>query len=103
MLRDSDDEQKKLFDYLWGYKSFIRLNGTKHMIFMDCSMIIGQKMESETISVGKAFEVINDVTTRFLDEFLCGEQERYSKFIKNDDYVTSIDRDGQPIGATDLY
>lgn len=90
ILRESHKEQKKLFNYLCGYKSFIKLNGSKHMIFSDYSTIIGQKKESETLSVEKAHEVINDVTIRFFDEFLRGKQEKYSGFIKNNDYITLI-------------
>lgn len=91
VLRDSNDEQKNLFNYISGYKSFIKLNTSNHMIFTDYSIIIGQKVETETLSVEKAHEVINDVTIRFLDEFLCGNQEKYSCFIKNNECITLID------------
>ncbi|MBW9158697.1 alpha/beta hydrolase family protein [Clostridium tagluense] len=102
ILRDSNREQKALFNYLCGYKSFIKLNGTKHMTFTDYSIIKGEKMENETLSVEKSHEVINNITIRFLDEFLCGKEKQYSGFIKNNNYITLIDEDGQPIGVANL-
>lgn len=59
-------------------------------------------MESEILSIEKAHEVINDITIRFLDEFLCGKEGKYSRFIENNDYITLIDEDGQPIGINNL-
>ncbi len=91
VLRDSDKGQKELFNYLCGYKSFIKLNGSSHMTFTDYSIIKGEKMESKILSVEKAHEVINDITIRFLDEFLCGKEGKYSRFIENNDYITLID------------
>jgi dienelactone hydrolase len=97
VLRDSDDEQKKLFNYVSAYKSFIKLNGSNHMTFTDFPIIAGNKMVSEILSLEKAHGIINDITIRFFDEFLIGNQGEYSKFIKNTDYVTLIDENGQPI------
>jgi dienelactone hydrolase len=100
ILRDSKIEQKNLFNYLSNYKSFIRLNSSKHMVFTDYSLIKGEKMESEHLTIEKAHEVINDLTTRFLDEFLCGKLNRYSGYIKNDYNITLIDEDGGSINAS---
>lgn len=102
VLRDSAVEQKNLFHYLSGYKSFIKLNTSKHMAFTDYSIIKGEKMESEILTVKKAHEVINDLVIRFMDEFLCGKKKRYSGFIKNDEDVTLIDEDGKSIEDTKL-
>lgn len=102
VLRDSDNEQKKLFKYLCGYKSFIKLNGSGHMTFTDYSVIKGEKMQSETLSVEEAHKVINNITIRFLDEFLCGKKGYYNSIVENDDYITLIDEDGQPMGVTNL-
>lgn len=102
VLRDSAVEQKNLFHYLCGYKSFIKLNTSEHMAFTDYSIIKGEKMESELLIAEKAHEVINDLAERFMDEFLCGKKKRYSDFIKNDDYITLIDEDGKSIEGTKL-
>jgi predicted esterase len=102
VLRDSDVGQKELFNYVCGYKSFIKLNDSRHMTFTDYSIIKGEKMESETLSVEKAHKVINNITIRFLDEFLCGKEGQYSRFVENNDYITLIDEDGQPIGVANL-
>lgn len=90
VLSDSNEEQKKLFNYISSYKSFIKLNNCSHMTFSDFSIIKGQTMESETLSVKKAHELINDVTIRFLDEFLCGKQGEYRNFIRNDEYISLL-------------
>lgn len=92
VLRDSDKEQKNLFNYITGYKSFIKLNTSNHMIFSDYSRIVGKKMESETLSVEKAHYIINDLTIRFFDEFLCDKNKEYSGFIKNTEWITLIDK-----------
>lgn len=102
VLRDSAEEQKNLFHYLCGYKSFLKLNTSEHMAFTDYSIINGEKMESETLTVNKSQEVINDLSIRFMDEFLCGKGKRYSSFIKNDEYITLIDEDGKSIEGTKL-
>lgn len=96
ILRDSDMEQKRLFSYLGGYKSFIKLDGSKHMIFTDHSIIKGEKSATETLSVKKAHEIINSVTIKFLDEFLCGKEGAYSYNIHNNDSITLIDENGNP-------
>lgn len=102
VLRDSNKGQKELFNYLCGYKSFIKLNGFTHMSFSDYSIIRGEKMVSETLSVEEAHKLINDTTIRFLDEFLCGKEGQYSRNLENNDYITLIDEDGQSIEVTNL-
>ncbi|GLC32616.1 alpha/beta hydrolase family protein [Clostridium omnivorum] len=102
VLRDSAEEQKNLFHYLCGYKSFIKLNTSEHMAFTDYSIVKGEKMESKILTAKKAHEVINDLAVRFMDEFLCGNGKRYSSFIKNDEYITLIDEDGKSIKGTKL-
>jgi len=90
VLRDSDEEQKNLFNYICSYKSFIKLNYSSHMIFTDYSTIIGQKMEDEILLVEMAHWIINDLTIRFLDEFLCENLGKYSCYIKNSEWITLI-------------
>jgi dienelactone hydrolase len=99
VLRDSDVGQKELFNYLCGYKSFIKLNGSRHMTFTDYSIIKGEKMESETLSVEKAHKVINNITIKFLNEFLCKKEDQYCRFVENNDDITLIHEDGQSIGV----
>lgn len=93
VLRDSDIQQKYLFNYLSGYKSFVKIKSTTHMTFTDYSIIRGAKMESEELSVEKAYNLINDRTSRFFNEFLCGKKGVYSKELKEDEYITKIDDD----------
>lgn len=97
VLKDSNDEQKKLFHYISAYKSFIKLKESDHMTFTDYSVIRGNKMVGETLSVKNAHEIINDLTIRFFNEFLCGKQGEYSNFIKNTKYITLVDEDGKYI------
>ncbi len=85
VLRKSEIEQRELYRYLSGYKSFIKINDTTHMTFTDFPIIQG-----EASSVQKAQKVINDLTVRFFNEFLCSKQGDYSHFIKNDESITLI-------------
>lgn len=97
VLVSSKKNQKDLFNYLSGYKSFIKLKGSRHITFNDYSIIKGELMESETLPSSKAHEVINDKTIRFLNEFLLNKSGEYSRYIKNDEYITLINENGESI------
>lgn len=97
VLRDSNDEQKKLFHYISAYKSFIKLKESEHMTFTDYPIISGNKMLGQTLTVKKAHEIINDITIRFFNEFLGGKQCEYRNFIKNTEFITLVDEDGVSI------
>lgn len=97
VLTSSKNNQKNLFNYLSGYKSFIKLNGSTHITFNDYSIVKGQLMESDNLSSAKAHEVINNITIKFFNEFLLSRSEEYSRYIKNDEYITLINEDGEAI------
>lgn len=97
VLTSSKKNQKDLFNYLSGYKSFIKLKGSRHITFNDCSIIKGELMESETLSSSRAHEVINEKTIRFLNEFLLNKRGEYSSYIKNDEYIELINENGEVI------
>lgn len=97
VLRDSEENQRKIYKYVTSYKSFIKLKDSNHITFTDYSMLAGKEMEGTILPVEKSHEIINNITIRFFNEFLCGKQGAYSEFIKNDEYVTLIDENGEDI------
>ena len=95
--------QKALYEYVDGYKSFIKINHSKHMTFSDMPMLLNQEYEEclgGELSIKKAYEIINKVTVKFFNEFLNGKANEYQNFIDNEsDYseLKKINADGEII------
>lgn len=75
--------QEELYEYLAGYKSFIKLKDSEHLTFTDWPVIYNQEMENDKLSIKKAREIISEITTRFFNEFLCGLEGNYRDFINS--------------------
>jgi hypothetical protein len=95
--------QKDLYEYINGYKSFVKLNHSKHMTFSDMPML--QNIEYEEclggeLSIDKAYKIISEVTVRFFNEFLYGNINEYQNFINNENNyleLKKINGDGEII------
>lgn len=93
--------QKALYEFVDGYKSFIKIENTKHMTFCDMPILLNQQYEEclgGKISVKAAYEIISTTTAKFLNEFLCNSINEYKNFIKyENDYskLKEIDADGE--------
>ena len=75
--------QEELYNYLKGYKSFIKLKYSEHLTFTDWPVIYNQEMENGKLPIKRAHEIISEITTRFYNEFLCGIDGDYKGFINN--------------------
>lgn len=87
--------QKDLYQYLTGFKSFIKLKGAEHMNFTDIPVILNKNIDTTV----KLYEIINKVNLIFFNEFLLGKAGCYTKFIKNNPYqeLCEIDSSGNII------
>jgi pimeloyl-ACP methyl ester carboxylesterase len=75
--------QKELYEYLEGYKSFIKLKNSEHLTFTDWPVIYNQEMENDILPIKEAHEIISEITVRFYNEFLCGIEGDYRNFINS--------------------
>jgi hypothetical protein len=75
--------QKELYEYLSGYKSFIKLKDSEHLTFTDLPVIYNQALENDVLPIPEAHEVISEITVRFFNEFLCGTEADYRNFINS--------------------
>lgn len=95
--------QKALYEYVDGFKSFVKINHSKHMTFSDMPMLLNQEYEEclgGEISIKKAYEIINKVTVKFFNEFLNGKANEYKRFIDNENTYSElkkINADGEII------
>lgn len=89
--------QKELYDYLAGYKSFIKLKNSEHLTFTDWPVINNQELVNDILPVKEAHEIISEITVRFYNEFLCGVEGEYSNFINSTSCskICIIDKNGQ--------
>jgi dienelactone hydrolase len=95
--------QKDLYEYLKGYKSFVKLNHSKHLTFSDMPMLENREYEEclgGQLSINRAYKIISEVTLRFFNEFLYGNTNEYQNFI-NEGYnypeLKMINSDGEII------
>jgi len=91
--------QKQLYEYLSGYKSFIKLNHSEHLTFTDWPVIYNQEFENNTLSIKEAHEIISEITARFFKEFLCGMRGSYHEFINSGTcpLICGINKNGEVI------
>lgn len=75
--------QKELYEYLSGYKSFIKLKNSEHLTFTDWPVIFNREFVNGVLNIKEAHEIISDITTRFFNEFLCGVKDDYRNFINS--------------------
>lgn len=73
--------QKELYEYLTGYKSFIKLRDSEHLTFTDWPVINNQELENDILTIKEAHEIISEITVKFYNEFLCGVEGDYRNFI----------------------
>jgi hypothetical protein len=85
--------QKDLYEYVDGFKSFIKINYSKHMTFSDMPMLLNQQYEKclgGEVSIKKAYEIINTVTAKFFNEFLNGRVNEYQNFINYENTYSEL-------------
>lgn len=93
--------QKALYEFVDGYKSFVKVENTKHMTFCDMPILSNQQYEEclgGKISVKTAHEIISTATVKFLNEFLCNSINEYGNFMKYENTYSKlkeIDADGE--------
>ena len=89
--------QKQLYQYLAGYKSFIKLKDSEHLTFTDWPIIHNQELENGILLIKEAHEIISEITVRFYNEFLCGLEGDYRNFINNNccPQICIIDKYGE--------
>ncbi|MFL0269330.1 alpha/beta hydrolase family protein [Candidatus Clostridium radicumherbarum] len=91
--------QKELYEYLEGYKSFIKLKNSEHLTFTDWPVIYNQEMENDILPIKEAHEIISEITVSFYNEFLCGVEGDYRNFINSNrcPQICIISNDGESI------
>lgn len=93
--------QKALYEFIDGYKSFVKIENTNHMTFCDMPILSNQQYEEclgGEILVKTAHEIICTATLKFLNEFLCDSTNEYKNFIKHENIYSKlkeIDADGE--------
>lgn len=97
------ETQKALYEFLDGYKSFVKIEYTNHMTFNDTPVLLNEKYSEclgGKILIKTAHEIISTVTLKFLNEFLCGRVNEYQNFITDENPYAElkvIDGDGEII------
>jgi hypothetical protein len=91
------DEQKNLYEYLAGYKSFIKLKYSEHLTFTDLPLIYNQEMENDILPIKEAHKIISEITVKFYNEFLLGIKGDYTRFIGSCPHICIIDKDGEQV------
>lgn len=89
--------QKELYEYLAGYKSFIKLKNSEHLTFTDWPVIFKQEMENDILPIKEAHEIISEITTRFYNEFLYGVEGDYRNFINSCPQICLISKNGESL------
>jgi hypothetical protein len=91
--------QRQLYEYLTGYKSFIKLKNSEHLTFTDFPTIYNLEFVNKTLPIKEAHKIIGEITYRFFDEFLCGKEGRYTSFISDScsPLICRIDKNGESI------
>jgi hypothetical protein len=95
--------QKDLYEYIKGYKSFVKIIHSKHMTFSDIPILQNKEYEEclgGQLSINKAYKIISEVTFRFFNEYLYGNTNEYQNFINNENgypELKKINADGEII------
>lgn len=95
--------QKNLYEYVNGFKSFVKLNYSKHMTFSDIPILQNKQYEEcfgGKLSIKMAHKIINTVTVKFFNEFLSSSVNEYNNFISCENHYSElvrIDADGEII------
>lgn len=95
--------QKDLYEYVKGYKSFVKLSHSEHMTFSDMPVLENRQYEEclgGRLSIDRAHNIISEVTVRFFNEFLNGNTKEYENFINmknNYPELKMINADGEVI------
>lgn len=85
--------QKALYEYIEGFKSFIKINHTNHITFSDMPMLLNQEYDEclgGQVSIKRVYEIINTVTVKFFKEFLNGRVNEYQNFINNENTYSEL-------------
>lgn len=76
------DGQKQLYEFLNGYKSFIKLKDAKHNTFNDLPVLFkGKSIFHDGMPIERAHKIINLVSIKFFNEFLLNKKREYQDFI----------------------
>jgi predicted dienelactone hydrolase len=95
--------QKDLYEYIKGYKSFVKINHSKHMTFSDIPILQNKEYEEclgGQLLINKAYKIISEVALRFFNEFLYRNTNEYQNFINNENSypeLKKINSDGEII------
>jgi hypothetical protein len=91
--------QRDLYEYLAGYKSFIKLKNAEHLTFTDWPVIHNQQFENKILPIKEAHEIISEITVRFYNEFLCGVEGDYTNFINSNrcPQISIINKHGESL------
>jgi hypothetical protein len=91
--------QKELYEYLTGYKSFIKLKNSEHLTFTDWPVIFNREFVNGVLNIKEAHEIISDITTRFFNEFLLGVEGDYRNFITSNrcSKIFVINKNGESV------
>lgn len=85
--------QKALYEFVDAYKSFVKIENTKHMTFCDIPVLSNQQYEEcfgGKISLKIAHEIISTATLKFLNEFLYNNINEYKNFIKYENTYSKL-------------
>lgn len=99
------ETQKALYEYINGFKSFVKINYSQHMTFCDMPILSNEKYAEclgGKITIKRAHEIINKTTISFFNEFLKGNFNEYQDFVeKENGYSELVEIDGA--GEIKLY
>ena len=84
--RDMIEAQKALYQYLDGYKSFVKIQYTDHAAFCDIPVFLNLKYSEcfgGKILSRKVHEIVSMTSLKFFNEFLRHRYMEYENFIEN--------------------
>jgi hypothetical protein len=93
--------QEALYKFVDGYKSFVKIEHSKHMTFCDIPILLDHQYEecfAGRLSIKRAHEIISETTAKFLNEFLCDRVNEYQNFINMEkpySELKEINEDGE--------
>lgn len=99
------ETQEALYEYINGFKSFVKINYSQHMTFCDMPILSNEEYAEclgGKITIKRAHEIINKTTISFFNEFLKGNFNEYQDFVeKENGYSELVEIDGA--GEIKLY
>jgi hypothetical protein len=84
LIEDISKTQEQLYEYLDGYKSFVKINFSDHPSFSDYYLLANEKYFEYCggeNNVEKVHEIINEATIRFFNEFIRNKVNEYQEFV----------------------